>query len=146
MATHAAELELDSKRLAQRLGFLQGRVRWHDLQIASAQDLKRVNLHDACAATLERDAAAIAMLLGNIPQAKAQLISSGRRWLGLGLFVGAYLMRLGGSDRGAAAENAAWILAALHKSDDPGQQPASHERAFARSAARDPRQLLSIVQ
>ncbi len=146
MAGHAAELDLDRKRLKRRLGFLQGRVRWHDLQIASERDLKRADLHIACAATLERDAAAIAMLLGEIQQARLQLFSSGRRWLDLGLFVGSYLMRLGGSDRGPAAETTAWIPAAIFKADGPDQQPADDERPFARSAARDPRQLLSIVQ
>lgn len=146
MANHAAELELDSKRLVRRLGFLQGRVRWHDLQIASAPDLKRANLHIACAATLERDAAAIAMLLGDIQKAKFQLLSSGWRWMSLGMFVGAYLMRLGEADRGSAAEATAWIPAALHNAGDPDQQPTGEERPFARSAARDPRQLLSIVQ
>lgn len=50
MAGHAAELDLDRKRLKRRLGFLQGRVRWHDLQIASERDLKRADLHIACAA------------------------------------------------------------------------------------------------
>lgn len=145
MGGHSADLRLDDAMLRRRLHFLRERARAHDTLIATAPSGKRVNLHRACAATLRRDAAAVALLLGDIRKAKAELMAAGEDWLRLGLFYGAFLLRLGDNGAPSAQDMTGWIEEAVRDSDgrERGEGAA---RPFANQAARNPRQLLSVIQ
>lgn len=146
MPDMTATLGLDSKRMSRRLNFLQLRARSHDMLAASTADNARARLHLACAATLRRDAASIAMLLGDLRKARIELALAGTIWLQLGLAYGAFLMRVGdphsiggprmfkgvsedfaGSEQKMAFKDEEWWFSILSKS-------------------RHPRQLLSIIQ
>lgn len=145
MAGHSADLRLDDAMLRRRLHFLRERARAHDTLIATAPNAARANLHRACAATLRRDAAAVALLVGDIRKAKAELIEAGEDWLRLGLFYGAFLLRLGDDGEPSAQDMTGWIEEAVRNSDgrERGEGAA---RPFANQAAHNPRQLLSLIQ
>ncbi|WP_376094427.1 hypothetical protein ACE7GA_01100 [Roseomonas sp. CCTCC AB2023176] len=104
----------------------------------------------ACCATLLVNAGAIALLLDRVPDARARFADAGWIWLKLGLYYGAFLLRLAGrdmrSDRAGLTEDFSWILGSID--DAPETQDGSdvERRRYERSSAESPRQLLSLVQ
>ncbi|MBX3501642.1 MAG: hypothetical protein KF889_19550 [Alphaproteobacteria bacterium] len=143
MAGYAEVLGLDSQRLRRRLLFLNDR--------AKAHDALQSELHIACAATLRRDAGAIALLLGQTEEALHLLSAAGRQWADLGVYSGYFLMSLARRSRGASwFENDTEL-------DDIERSLTSEQAAkdFSRKAGQttlgamsnsSPRQLLSLFQ
>jgi len=145
MTDYFEVLGLDPSRLDRRIGFLLDRAFDHDEQ-AKKSEGEAANLHEVCAASLRRDAAATAALLGDISKARALFTEAGRQWLSLGFYYGLFLLRLGDSpqivtDRGS--DDRAWVDRSLR--EEAGSK-ARFERAFEREARTNPRQLLSVVQ
>lgn len=146
MASIFELLGLDQLRLSRRFKFLQSRANAHEMLDLSAVEDPRALLHRECAATLRRDAAAVAMLLGDLKLARIELDLAGKIWLHLGLAYGAFLMRLSdrrwmigrGMVRGIAKDINAPGLGMDFNSEDWW--------ATALSAANHPRQLLGLLQ
>lgn len=89
--------EFESERIQRQEIFLRDRAMAHD----KIEDDKAI-WHRACAATLTRDAAALAILRGDARMATRLLTDAGRRFSELGLFTGFSLLEL--SRHGQARE------------------------------------------
>jgi hypothetical protein len=146
MTGYTEQLGLDPSRLKRRIGFLLDRATQHDEQAIELVG-EGGDLHRVCAATLRRDAAATAALLGEIDKAQDLFALAGRQWLGLGFYYGVFLLRLAGASKDlmGIAEHGEleWIARSLEGESEPED---SSKRPFERSARNVPRQLLSLVQ
>src|ERR1043166_7920953 len=83
--------EFESERLHRQEIFLRDRASAHD----EIEDNNRI-WHRACAATLIRDAAALALLRGDAPTATRLFRDAGHRFSDLGVFTGFSLLELSG--------------------------------------------------
>lgn len=143
MAEYTEQLGLDAARLERRIHFLLDRAEHHD-QEANEPSGETADLHRVCAATLRRDAAATAALLGDFDKARGLFVSAGRQWLRLGFYYGLFLLRLTNEDAvEATSEETQWIDRSLA---DEAEDTDAFERSFERSTRNAPRQLLSLVQ
>lgn len=143
------------ERLEHRLTFLHGRAEAHLASIENAEgrerpeDSDRVVLARACAATLYRDAACVALLLEKTSEARKLLHLSGRHFLDLGLPVGASLIALAG-ERGADEELVAHddLIAAVQQQWAPreAREKEDRQRPIAAAARSEPTQLLAMMQ
>lgn len=95
MKNFCKDLNIESEILKKKLDFLSTRAEWHEAQSENSQTN---NAHQACAATLWRDAGAAALILGQIGKAKSCFGRAGNLRIRLGFWDGFYLMRLGGVD------------------------------------------------
>ena len=131
------------ERLEQRLRFLLDRAEAHH------EDAPEDILARACAATLLRDAACVALLMDNPTLARKLLTRAGHDFLALGLLVGASLVAL------ADARSARSQLADYSDVVDGARQQWGPSEAHEHSASGrpmagmvrgSPRQLLSMMQ
>ena len=103
-------------------------------------------MHMACAATLDRDAGAIALILGQVQEARSAFTSAGYLHLQLGFYDGFYLLRLGDSGsefrHWAPGDALSWLERSLHG----GERKWDGLPPFAAAASRSPRQLVSVLQ
>jgi hypothetical protein len=81
---------VEPERLRRRIEFLQSRAEVH---LASSED----TLHRACAATQLRDAGCVALLIGEMTEARHHLRRAGHLFLHLGLAAGSTLIALAGT-------------------------------------------------
>jgi hypothetical protein len=142
--------EFDNERLERQRQFLLDRAAAH----ARSEGDKQI-WHDACAASLTRDAALIAILRGNANEAKRLFREAGSRFAALGVFAGFSLLDF--SKSGAART---WrtehegvdgrILEALTSGEEgvhpeeKSVQPESAREPFLLASAGSPRQLLNL--
>lgn len=101
------------------------------------------DIHLAYAATLYRDAAAIALLLGKTELASQNFIKSGKLRFRLGYNDGGYLLRLGGADSEKRREifykeRASWA-------HDNEREQINRRQRVAR-AEKSPRYIISVIQ
>ncbi len=145
MPGHADELGLDPDRLAQRFKFLTIRAQAQDKAALVGQTPDRSDMHRACAATLRRDAASIALLLGKIVEARDMFRDAGEALLQLGLFYGQFLMRLSGQKITGSWFND-WMQRAMVTPHGTDGETSAELPRFAIASAGTPRQLLSLAQ
>jgi hypothetical protein len=137
------------ERLERRLDFLRGRAEAH-LEGPSRSDGAGQNmLSQACAATLYRDAACVALLLERPKEARALLHRSGSYFLKLGLPAGASLIALAG-EYGAESElyEHKDVIEGVRQQWNPreAQERRKGQRPMADQARSEPRQLLAMMQ
>lgn len=119
--------EFDSQRLLQRRHFLEDRASAH-----LETDGDR-HWHRLAAATLLRDAAAVALLLDEFDDARVLLRKSGNQLLQLGLSGGLQLLFIAGAmegDNGEITERVNLFARELIQREDPELAPRSPERQF----------------
>lgn len=143
MGVYADDLGLDPERLERRISFLIDR--------AVAHDEFTTDLHVACAATLRRDAGAIALLLGRIGEARTLFLAAGQQWADLGVFAGYFLMSLARLSSGVPwfeSEKGLADVERLLLSDQPAEkaQIEGDRRQFNAMSINSPRQLLNLFQ
>jgi len=136
--------EFDPERLLRRLTFLLDRAVAHE-----GHDDNKQLWHRACAATLRRDAAAIAVLRGDRVTATRFFAESGNAFAELGMFVGYSLLEF--SQRGSSVE---WrrerpkidqyILRAMNP-EDVGSHLESWPQPFLRDSINSPRQFVHFL-
>jgi hypothetical protein len=134
----------DTERMARQQTFLLDRASAHD----SAEDAKSL-WHAACAASLTRDAAAIALLRGEVDDAINLFRKAGQRFATLGVFAGFALLEF--SDSGEARR---WRTKRENLNDRVRQLIAGEEQIrpdntsepFLSASASSPRQLLYLYQ
>jgi hypothetical protein len=141
---------LDPERLVRHEAFLFDRAASHDKKVYEGEDAGNVDLHRSCAATLLRDAAAIAALRGDGQKAKKSFAEAGARFASLGLFVGFPLLEF--SRAGAAEE---WISGredlairidrAMSHEDEAAPREKTSE-PFLYASAASPRQMLYLYE
>lgn len=144
MTDYADNLQLDPGRLSRRASFLIDRAKVHDDKAAKAGDRSLADRHIACAATLRRDAGAIALLIGNVEKAMDLFRSAGRLWAELGLYSGYFLLALAGDESNI---DIGWIERSLDPRFD-GEPPREEDstRRYRDRSAQSPRQLLSLIE
>jgi hypothetical protein len=144
MTDYADNLQLDPGRLSRRASFLIDRAKVHDDKAAKAGDRSLADRHIACAATLRRDAGAIALLIGNVEKAMDLFRSAGRLWAELGLYSGYFLLALAGDESNI---DIGWIERSLDPRFD-GEPPREEDstRRYRGRSAQSPRQLLSLIE
>jgi hypothetical protein len=140
----ALSAEFDPDRLLRQQEFLLDRAAAHD-----RHDGDRQVWHRACAATLRRDAAAIAILRNDRITATRLFAESGDAFAELGMFVGYSLLEF--SQPGRSVE---WrrerptidenILRALNPEDAEAHYE-SWPQPFLRDSVNSPRQLVHIL-
>ncbi len=139
------QLPMDAGRIARRIAFLTQRA---DAQADAGDDVPEP-IWRGCQGTLLRDAAALALLLGDYDHASTLLTAAGEAWARTGLFAGYLLLRLAGDaewserherDLHQIAELLQWQLG---ESDEPA--PAI-EHAYLAACLASPRQLLDLYQ
>ena len=142
---------IEPDRLQQRLVFLQDRAKAHIGAFEEAADVagEKAILSRACAATLLRDAACVALLLGWTDDARHLLSEAGRQFLALGMPVGAGLLALADIDQ-AVEQLPAYedVMQGARQQWGPAEP---REREDQRSpmgerARGEPRQLLGVMQ
>lgn len=143
MADYLSELELDPERFARRITFLVDRAKAHE-------DRKN-DLDTACAATLRRDAGALALLLGRSEQARSLFLTAGRQWSELGIYAGYFLMSLGQQSLGQSWFEGEKNLDEIESSlsfDQPVEDTETKidRRQLRQMSRNSPRQLLSLYQ
>ena len=141
MVDFSEALGIDPDILAGRLKFLSARAEWHLKQPEGRGRVvpgSRV-MHLACAATLRRDAGAIALMLGSAEHARSEFMAAGYLRLELGFYDGFYLLRLGevgfGDDRRVLGGAVAWLERSLHG----GERERGGLPPYAAAASRSPR-------
>lgn len=134
---------LESGRLEKRIEFLTSRAQAH--LNARAEELP----HRACAATLLRDAACVALLIDQVGRAREFLHQAGHHFLTLGLPYGALLVALTGAD------SARWEVSEYNDVMEGTRRQWSREQAregdrfrrpMADTARSSPRQMISLMQ
>ncbi|MFC3650807.1 hypothetical protein ACFONN_04575 [Dyella humi] len=163
------ESGLDPTLIERRIRFLLERAEVH-LRKEGQNGTSRSE-EMACAGTLWRDAACLAMLLENEAQARELLQRAGEAWANIGLFAGYALLHLSGITNWAEnytddLRQAAWIL---RQSESTGEQQESdlepsfiaglevhddfypkdgtpERRAYLSSSSVSKRQLLNLLQ
>jgi hypothetical protein len=139
----ALDPEFNVKRLERQENFLIDRAVSHD---EATGDKK--TWHDACAASLIRDAAAIAVLRGDADKAVKLFRESGTRFATLGMFVGFSLLefsRSGGAVRWRSEHQG--IDGRISRAMYPDKEHAHEESArepFLLASAVSPRQLIHL--
>lgn len=141
--------EFPPERLERRLDFLLGRAETHLKDLRKTEGPAQDMLPRACAATLYRDAACVALLLERTREARIFLQLSGREFLSLGLPVGASLIALAGQrDAGGILDAHGDVLEGTRQQWKPSD--ARERRDFHRpmidQARSEPRQLLAMMQ
>jgi hypothetical protein len=142
---------ISPERLRRRQVFLQDRAEAHLGTLKSKADVTGdgAMLSHACAATLLRDAACIALLLGATDDARHLLLKAGRHFLTLGMPVGAGLVALADIDR-AAERLSAYddVLQGARQQWGPAEtrEHKDRRRPMSERARGEPRQLLGIMQ
>lgn len=137
------DLLLEPERLHRRIKFLQSRAKAH-------LDTPSENvLHKACAGTLLRDAACVALMIGATKEARNLLLESGHLFLQLGLTTGSTYIAL--AQTKTAREQLSpyqdlidgvsrqWDRQQARKHATPG-------RPMAEMSRNSPRQMFSLVQ
>lgn len=144
----AEVLHLDPKLLVRRLRFLSARAKWHEQLVANAvrEEVGSLDMHSACAATLRRDAGAIALILGQVDEARREFRRAGSYWLNLGFYEGLLLLRLGRVETSTRDNFLSSIPGWIGRSLEHIREPTEHEPRFASAALRSPRQLVSLIQ
>jgi hypothetical protein len=137
--------EFGYERLQRRLEFLRSRAKAHRLSETDRQ------WHVAAAATLSRDAAAIAMMLDDIETARALLQDSGDLFLDLGFLGGLQLLYIAGdrkNRKGRVESELGRFANALHRRTERREgERFSGEAQFGLSEESfTPPQLLRIYQ
>lgn len=123
-------LNIESAILEKKLNFWSTRAEWH---VTQSENFQTNNVHQACAATLWRDAGAAALILGQIDKAKLHFKRAGDLRIRLGFYDGFYLMRLSGAD--------------ISHTTNKYREMFKFDEAFMnQTAARSPHQLISIIQ
>lgn len=138
MADFSEALEIDPHILEARLRFLSARIDWHLKRGTSA-------MHRACAATLQRDAGAIALILGRVDDAQLRFVAAADLRFQLGFYDGLQLLQFGGPSlrsQPAFERDLAWVERSLLDADR------KHEDVppLAAAASQSPRQLVSVLQ
>jgi hypothetical protein len=141
--------EFSDDRLERRLLFLVSRAETHLRGLPEKAATEMDMLSRACAATLYRDAACVAMLIGQVGQARSLLHISGKHFLVLGLPVGASFIALAGMpDSESEIERHADFIVGVRQQWGPSEARArdSARRPVADQARSEPRQLLAMMQ
>lgn len=137
--------EFDPERLLRQQKFLVDRATFH-----AGNEGDRQTWHRACAATLRRDAAAIALLRGDRIAAATLFAEAGDSFAELGMFVGFSLLEF--SQAGGSAEwrqNRSTIDERIFRAMNPeggGLDVESREQPFLRDSVNSPRQLVYLSQ
>lgn len=135
--------DVDRERLSRRVAFLLSRARAH------IEGAGEGMLHHACAATLLRDAACVALLLGETRQARNHLREAGHQFLRLGLAAGSTLIALA-ETRTAQSELAEYSDVIEGTRDQWSRTEAIDHgdlrRPMAAMARGSPRQMFSLMQ
>ncbi len=141
--------EFPPERLEHRLRFLLSRAEAHihDLQksVEPAQDM----LPRACAATLYRDAACVALLMERVHEARILLQKSGSQFLTLGLPAGASLIALAGQQDAETILNAHIDVlngARKQRGSSKARGAGDFRHPMIDLARSEPRQLLAMMQ
>jgi hypothetical protein len=135
---------IDRERLERQETFLLDRAKAHDI----AKDDARLG-HAACAASLTRDAAAVAVIRGNAERAAGLFGDAGRRFAGLGLFVGYSLLELSRSGAGWNLVSEDGVLAQIQRvlfREEAAPPSESSAAPFLFESMTSPRQLLHLYQ
>ena len=141
--------EFSDDRLGRRVHFLISRAEAHLHSLPEKAATENDMLSRACAATLYRDAACVAMLMGQVRKARSLLHLSGQHFLILGLPVGASFIALAGTpDSDAELERHADVAAGIRQQWRPSEARARDgaRRPMADQARSEPRQLLAMMQ
>lgn len=142
---------VEPDRLQRRLIFVQDRAEAHLGTLEKVADIagERAMLSRACAATLLRDAACIALLLGSIADARRLFSEAGHHFLMLGMPVGASLVALADIDQ-TAEQLSAYddVIQGAREQWGPAETRKREHRRLPMSerARNEPRQLLGIMQ
>ena len=138
-----AILDIEPERLHHRVTFLRSRAMAH-LE-ASPGDMR----HKACAATLLRDAACVALLLGETGKGRRYLREAGDHFLGLGLTVGSALTALADTRKASdKLDNYSDVVEGIRhqRSREEVHQREGPERPMADRAQGSLRQMFSQLQ
>jgi hypothetical protein len=141
--------EFPDERLERRLNFLISRADAHLGDLPKADATEKDMLPRACAATLYRDAACVALLMGQVGQARLLLHQSGRHFLALGLPVGASFVALAAQkDAESELDQHADVIDGIRQQWRPSEARARDgaRRPMANHARSEPRQLLAMMQ
>lgn len=141
--------EFPPERLELRLEFLLGRAKAHLADIGTAEVPTQDFLPLACAATLYRDAACVALLLNRIREARDLLQKAGTQFLKLGLPVGATLIALAGNpDAESVLKAHNDLLEGARQQWGPkeARERSDFRRPMIDQASSEPRQLLAMMQ
>ena len=139
--------DFSDDRLGRRLHFLIGRAEAHLHSLPEKATTEKDMLSRACAATLYRDAACVAMLMGQVRQARSLLHVSGQHFLTLGLPVGASFIALAGTSASESElERHADVVAGIRQQWRPSEARDGARRPMADQARSEPRQLLAMMQ
>lgn len=141
--------EFPPERLERRLDFLLDRANTHLKNLRKTEGPAQDILPRACAATLYRDAACVALLLERTREARKFLQLSGREFLTLGLPVGASLIALAGQrDAGKILDAYGDILEGTRQQRKPSDTKRRRDfhRPMIDQARSEPRQLLAMMQ
>lgn len=133
---------LDPDRLQRRIEFLKSRAQAH---LEAHEEM----LHRACAATLLRDAACVALLIAQVTNARALLRKAGHQFLSLGLTYGASLIALARPEtaREEILEYGDVIQGVRHQwSRAEAREGARRTRPMSDTARGSPRQMISLMQ
>ena len=148
MVEFSESLEINREVLMARFDFLSKRAEWHlgrpdyrEHMVPAASAL-----HLACAATLRRDAGAIAVLLGRMEQARSEFTAAGNIRLQLGFYDGLYLLRLSETSSTLGARAFGDVLPWIERSLSGDEREREGLPPFATAASRSPRQLISVLQ
>lgn len=131
---------INDERLPRRLDFLLSRAAAH-LE-SGFQDTRR----RAAAATLYRDAACVALMLGNSNEARKHLVKAGRLFMDIGLTSGAALIALAEpwTARQVMVDYSGLIEGVKHQQSKTERE--DHRWPMAEMARSAPRQILSLMQ
>lgn len=144
MTDYTDSLRLDTERLFRRASFLIDRAEAHEEQAATADDRNLADRHVACAATLRRDAGAIALLIGNVEGAVGLFRGAGQLWAKLGLYSGYFLLALADDDPSREID---WIERSLRWTlDEETPRESGVTRRYQQRSSHAPRQLLSLIE
>ncbi|MEH6718895.1 MAG: hypothetical protein V7704_08455 [Aurantimonas endophytica] len=142
---------IEPDRLQRRLIFLEDRAKAHLSALEGAADVagEKAMLSRACAATLLRDAACVALLLGRMGNARRSLLEAGRHFLTLGMPSGAALVAL--ADIGQATKHLSAyqdVMQGTRQQWGPAEAREREDlrRPLSERARGEPRQLLGIMQ
>ena len=132
---------LPPERLKRRLEFLIDRAGAHN-EFAADNELAR-----ACAATLKRDAACVALLLDDTEGARRLLTQAGHGFLSLGLPVGASLIALANlHDARKHFSDHLEVIQGAREQWKRGEKRERSGRPMSQMARKSPRQLLAMMQ
>ncbi|TGN51515.1 hypothetical protein E4L95_16765 [Paracoccus liaowanqingii] len=142
--------DFPDERLERRLHFLVSRADAHLSDLPDRETTEKDMPPRACAATLYRDAACVALLMDEVSEARDLLHKAGQNFLMLGLPVGASLLALSGTPGSEfELEQHADFIAGIRQQWRPREAHARDGGAFhtmADQARSEPRQLLAMMQ